>query len=163
MDDIRLFIKKNAVVKLQLAIKYNDDHTEYKYKYGDNILTFKEYEDDLITLNYNKTTYNTFNDIQLILFELFNYKNIEYIDAYLQKKVSRNSSYNITDLYNDYYDDYEKKLICTRRLTITTNDNNTKEFKLKFIINNDADHTLYYNCETINGIDDIIKKIDEIL
>jgi hypothetical protein len=163
MDDIRMFIKKNAVVKLQHAIKYNDDHVEYKYKYGDTILTFKEYADDLITLNYNKTTYDTFNDIQLILFDLFNYKNIEYIDAYLQKKVSNNSSYNITDLYNDYYDDYEKKLICTRRLTITTADNDIKEFKLKFIINNEKDHVLYYDCETINGIDDIIKKIDQIL
>ena len=161
MNDIRLFIKKNAVVRLQLAIKYKDDCTEYKYKYGDNLLIFREYEDN-ITLTYNKTTYNTFNDIQLILFDLFDYKNIEYIDAYLQKKVSTKPSCYIDDLYNDYYDDYEKKLICTRRLSVTTADN-TKELKLKFVVNNETDYVLYYNFETINGIDDIIKKIDEIV
>jgi hypothetical protein len=158
MDDITLFIKRNAVIKLQHAIKYNDDHTEYKYKYNDNILTFKEYEEDVITLTFNKKTYDIYNDIQLILFDLFDYKNIEYIDAYLQQKVSKTTSCNITDLYNDYYDDYEKKLICTRKLLF-----NEKEIKLKFIITNETDHILYYNCETINGIDDIIKKIDEII
>ena len=161
MDDIRLFIKKNAVIRLQLVIKYKDDCTEYKYKYGDNLLIFREYEDN-ITLTYNKTTYDTFNDIQLILFDLFDYKNIEYIDAYLQKKVSTKPACHITDLYNDYYDDHEKKLICTRRLSVGSADN-TKELKLKFVVNNETDYVLYYNFETINGIDDIIKKIDEIV
>jgi len=161
MDDIRLFIKKNAIIKLQLSIKYKDDYTEYKYKYGDNLLIFKEYEDN-ISLTYNKKTYDTFNDIQLILFDLFDYKNIEYIDAYLQKKIYNKSSYNLTDLYNDYYDDYEKKLICTRRLSVSSGDT-TKELKLRFVVNHETDYTLYYNFETINGFDDIIKKIDEII
>jgi len=161
MDDIRLFIKKNAIVKLQLSIKYKDDYTEYKYKYGDNLLIFKEYEDN-ISLTYNKKTYDTFNDIQLVLFDLFDYKNIEYIDAYLQKKIYNKSAYNLTDLYNDYYDDYEKKLICTRRLSVSSGDT-TKELKLRFVVNHETDYTLYYNFETINGLDDIIKKIDEII
>jgi len=162
MDDIRLFIKKNAVIKLQMSIKYKDDHTEYKYKYADNLLIFREYDENNITLTYNKTTYDTFTDIQLILFDLFDYKNIEYIDAYLQKKIYNKASYNLTDLYDDYYDDYNKKLICTRRLSVTTADT-TKELKLRFVVNDETDYVLYYNFETINGIDDIIKKIDEIV
>jgi len=91
MDNIRFFMKKNATDRLQVSITYNDTFTCYKYKYNDNYLIFKEYnqieEDDNIELIYNKKKYNNFNDIQLILFEIFNYKIIEYIDIYLQKKI----------------------------------------------------------------------------
>ena len=49
-------------------------------------LLFKEIDGEVISLNYNKKTYTDFNEIQLLLFNLFDYKNIEYIDCYLQSK-----------------------------------------------------------------------------
>ena len=111
MDDIRLFIKK-IVPKdsIKLSIKYNDNYNTYKYKYYDNLLIFNEYfpidyeEDNKIELIIGKNKYDNYNDIQLILFELFDYKTIEYIDIYLQKKVIKNNIY-IEDIYDDYYDD----------------------------------------------------------
>jgi hypothetical protein len=166
MDDIRLFIKK-IVPKdsIKLSIKYNDNYNTYKYKYYDNLLIFNEYfpidyeEDNKIELIIGKNKYDNYNDIQLILFELFDYKTIEYIDIYLQKKVIKNNIY-IEDIYDDYYDDINDKLICTRLLKLK---DNTLSFKLKFIILNKTDIKLYYKNDIISDFDNILKKIDEII
>jgi len=169
MDNIRLFIKKNAISKVKMAINYEDTHTAYKYNYNGINLIFKEFycnndntnditNDSYIHLIYNHKTYESFNDIQLILFELFDYKTIEYIDIYLQKKLEKTQSF-LTDLYNDYYDDIQDKLICTRKIT----SNESDIIKLKFVIIEKTEITLYYQEETIQGFDEIIKKIDEII
>jgi len=75
MDDIRLFIKKNAITKTRLIIKYNDDHTSFDYKVNGVNFILKEFlnedNDSYIHLVLNNKTYDNFNDIQLILFELF--------------------------------------------------------------------------------------------
>ena len=166
MDDIRFFIKRVAPKdSIKLYIKYNDTHTAYKYKYYDNLLIFNEYfpidyeEDNKIELIIGKNKYDNYNDIQLILFELFDYKTIEYIDIYLQKKVIKNNIY-IEDIYDDYYDDINDKLICTRLLKLK---DNTLSFKLKFIILNKTDIKLYYKNDIISDFDNILKKIDEII
>jgi hypothetical protein len=162
MDDIQLFIKKNATSKLKMSIKYEDTHNSYNYNYNGINLIFKEYytdeNDNYIHLVYNKKTYENFNDIQLILFELFNYKTIEYIDIYMQRKIEK-TSLHINDFYNDYYDDINDKLICSRRLTLDDLD----VIKFKFVIVDKTEITLYYKTETIKGFDEIIKKIDELL
>jgi len=160
-----MFIKKVAAKEsIKLSIKYNNTYTQYKYKYFDIPLVFKEYinddgDDSRIELVFNGTSYNTYNDIQLILFELFEYKTIEYIDAYLMKKLEK-TKMRIDDIYNDYYDDYNDKLICTR---LITNNDNSDIIKLKFIISHKTEIKMYYNTEVICDFDNIIKKIDEIL
>ena len=108
---------------------------------------------------YNGTSYNTYNDIQLVLFELFEYKTIEYIDAYLMKKLEK-TKMRIDDIYNDYYDDFNDKLICTR---LITNNDNSDIIKLKFIISHKTEIKMYHNCDVICDFDNIIKKIDEII
>lgn len=164
MDDIRMFIKKVAPKEsIKLSINYYDTYTQYKYKYFDTPLIFKEYindngDDSIIELIFNGTTYNIYNDIQLVLFELFDYKTIEYIDAYLMKKLEK-TKLRLDDIYNDYYDDNDDKLICTRLIT----NGDTNIIKLKFIINHKTEIKLYYNCEVICDFDNIIKKIDELL
>lgn len=161
MDDIRLFIKKNAITKTRLIIKYNDDHTSFDYKVNGVNFILKEFlnedNDSYIHLVLNNKTYDNFNDIQLILFELFDYKNIEYIDVYL-KKIVENKQLLLTDFYNDYYDDYNDKLICTRRIY----KENDEIAKLKFVVSEKTNINLYYKDETISGIDEIITKINEI-
>jgi len=164
MDDIRLFIKKNAIAKIQLSIAYNNTHTTYKYKYLDSIILFNEYlpdfendDDGKIEMIFNKKTYDNLIDIQLILFDLFDYKTIDYIDVYIQKKLL-STNLILTDLYDDYFDDTQNKLICSRRFSL----NGNEIIKFKFVVIS-KDITLYYQTETINGIDNIIKKIDELL
>ena len=163
MDDIRLFIKRNAKDKLSLSINYYDTYNSYKYKYLGNNIQFNEHLpsdvdcDATIEMILNNKTYNNYTDIQLALYDLFDYKNIDYIDIYIQKKIL-STSIILSDMYDDYYDDINKKLICTRRLTI----NDKELMKLKFIIIED-DITLYYQTFSINGYDNIIKKIDEII
>lgn len=161
MDDIRLFIKKNAITKTRLIIKYSDDHTSFDYKVNGVNFILKEFlnedNDSYIHLVLNNKTYDNFNDIQLILFELFNYKNIEYIDVYL-KKIVENKQLLLTDFYNDYYDDYNDKLICTRRIY----KEHDEIAKLKFVVSEKTNINLYYKDETISGIDEIITKINEI-
>lgn len=168
MDEIRMFIKKVAPKEsIKLSIKYNDTYTQYKYKYFDTPLVFKEYinedgdsDDSRIELVFNGTSYKTYNDIQFILFELFEYKTIEYIDAYLIKKLEK-TKMRIEDIYNDYYDDFNDKLICTR--LINSSDEDKTIIKLKFIISHKTEIKMYYNTEVICDFDNIIKKIDEIL
>lgn len=159
-----MFIKKAAPKdSIKLSIKYNDTHNQYKYKYFDIPIIFKEYineegDDSTIELLYNGNTYDNYNDIQLVLFELFEYKTIEYIDAYLLKKLEK-TKMRIDDIYNDYYDDIEDKLICTRLILIEDN----TIIKFKFIVSHKTEIKLYYNTDVISDFDNIIKKIDEII
>jgi hypothetical protein len=161
MEEIELFIKKNSIDKIKKSITFKDNYICYKYKYLDYLLIFNEYTDDnnknSIELIYNKNIYKNFIDIQLILFDIFNYKNIEYIDVYIQYKI-KNKKIILTDLYNDYYDDIENKLICIRRLYL----NEEEIIKLKFVIE-DYDITLYYKDEVINNFENIIEKINNLI
>ncbi len=177
MNDIRIFLKKN-LPHHTLAISYDNSNdinsSSYEYKFNHPMmgykekLIFKEYEIDQeeqsIELDYKKNIYKDINEIYLILFELVNYKNIEYIDIYLQIKIKQKSYIYIEDIYNDYYDDINKELICIRNLiSYSSNKDEIKKIKLKFVIYNKIDYTLYYNHEVIKDFDNIIRKIDEIL
>lgn len=153
MDNIRSFIKKIALNNYKLSIAYKDDYNLFKYVFDDFTLVFKEIDGEVVSLNYNKKTYTDFNQIQLLLFDLFDYKNIEYIDVYLQSK----KGIQIEDIYNDFYDDVNKELICIRNII-----KDEKIIKIKIIVYNNEEYKLFYNYETINGFDEIIKKIDEL-
>ena len=100
MEEIRVFIKKNARIDYKLSISYNQNYNLFKYKFDDFILLFKEVDGEIESLTYNKKVYKDFIEIQLLLFNLFDYKNIEYIDVYLQ---SIQGIY-IENIYDDYYD-----------------------------------------------------------
>ena len=80
---------------------------------------------------------------------------MEYIDCYILKK-NNNKSFEIVDIYDDYYDNNEDMLICNR--TFIKND---KIIKIKIIYQND-DYILYHNLDVIYGFDNIIEKIDEL-
>jgi len=153
MDNIRSFIKKIALNNYKLSIAYKDDYNLFKYVFDDFTLVFKEIDGDVVSLNYNKKTYINFNEIQLLLFDLFDYKNIEYIDVYLQSK----KEIQIEDIYNDFYDDVNKELICIRNII-----KDDKIIKIKIIVYENEEYKLFYNYETIIGFDAIIKKIDEL-
>lgn len=158
MEDIRLFMKKNAPL-YKLSIAYRDGYNLYRYKFDDFTLLFKETEDG-VELNYNKKDYTNFNEIQLLLFDLFDYKNIEYIDVFLQLKIEKSKTpIRIEDIYNDFYDDISKELICVRNLII----NEEKIIKFKIIVYDEHDYKLYYNSETISGFNEILEKISKLL
>lgn len=158
MEDIRLFMKKNAPL-YKLSIAYRDGYNLYRYKFDDFTLLFKESEDG-VELNYNKKDYTNFNEIQLLLFDLFDYKNIEYIDVFLQLKMEKSKTpIRIEDIYNDFYDDINKELICVRNLII----NEEKIIKFKIIVYDEHDYKLYYNSETISGFNEILEKISKLL
>ena len=78
-------------------------------------------------MEYNNEIYNDDNDIQLKLFELFNYKNIEYLDCYIKNKLIKLFQINYYDCYNDDYDNIKELLICHRTINI-----NEKIIKFKF-------------------------------
>lgn len=157
MNDIRTFIKRNiGIPNYKLAIKYNYANNEVVYRYqlhNHHLITllFTETNDSII-LNHDNRDISNIYEIYIILYNLADYThNIDYIDAYIMK-----SNATITDIYNDYYDDYNKQLISHRNINSQT---------LKFItqIDNDKHITLYYNLETITDFDDILKKIDLII
>lgn len=155
MNDLRTFIKKNiGVSNYKLSIKYNYPNNEVVYKYIISnptcSLIFKETNND-ISLTYNNSSYSNIYEIYIIIYNITNYTyNIDYIDAYIMK-----SNASIDDMYNDYYDDTEKQLISHR---------NINQHKLKFISKTDEQSIiLYYNLETINDFDEILKKIDELI
>ena len=93
MNDIRIFIKNNSKEEYKLSIKYEDNETIYKYKYSSYLLIFKEDFNDNISLIINKKTYDNLTDIHLFLFNLFDYKNFEYIDLYLKQQIEKTSIY----------------------------------------------------------------------
>jgi hypothetical protein len=158
MEDIRLFMKKNASL-YKLSIAYRDGYNLYRYKFDDFTLLFKE-TDNGVELNYEKKDYTNFNEIQLLLFDLFDYKNIEYIDVFLQLKIEKSKTpIRIEDIYNDFYDDINKELICVRNLIV----NEEKIIKFKIIVYDEHEYKLYYNSETILGFNEILEKIDKLL
>lgn len=158
MEDIRLFMKKNASL-YKLSIAYRVGYNLYRYKFDDFTLLFKETENG-VELNYENKDYTKFNEIQLLLFDLFDYKNIEYIDAFLQLKIEKSKTpIRIEDIYNDFYDDINKELICVRNLIV----NEEKIIKFKIIVYDEQEYKLYYNSETISGFNEILEKINKLL
>ena len=160
MEEINLFIKKN-VPKVKMTVKYNDDNNVYTYKFNSQGIDFKllftETENN-VSLNYDSKTITDFNDIQLELFDILNYKTLEYLDAYIIKKsIEKEIVFN--DMYNDYYDDQNQQLICNRSLTFKNG------LTKKFVINiyENTDYILNYNLESIEGFDNVLAKITEIL
>lgn len=156
MNDIRIFIKNNSKEEYKLSIKYEDNETIYKYKYSSYLLIFKEDFNDNISLIINKKTYDNLTDIHLFLFNLFDYKNFEYIDLYLKQQIEKTSIY-IEDYYNDNYDDFNNEFIAIRNLII-----NEKIFKMKIVLKNNEFY-LYYNIDIITGFDNILEKIKDII
>ena len=110
---------------------------------------------DMISLDYNDNIINDEIEIQLELFELFNYKNTEYIDCYILQK-QKTVEFDILDIYDDYYDNNEDLLICNRSYM-----KDDKLIKMKIIYQNE-DYIMNYNLETIYGFEKIIEKIDLI-
>jgi len=158
--DIKQFIKKNSKV-ISYSVEYNiDGRIIYKYilnitGINHSIDFIENEENEIVSMLYNSNEITGSNDIQLELFDLLNYKNIEYIDCYILKK-NYSNSFEIVDIYDDYYDNNEDMLICNR--TFIKND---KIIKIKIIYQND-DYILYHNLDVIYGFDNIIEKIDEL-
>lgn len=157
-DDLRVFIKRNSKI-MYSKINYTDEGNIYNYKINanGNIYEFKLINDgETIKMDYNDTIIDNDNDIQLEIFEMLNYKNIEYIDCYIIRKRNE-TKFEILDMYDDYYDNVEKKLICNRSFK-----KNDKQIKIKIICQND-EYVMYYNMEKIYGFEEIIQKLDLIL
>jgi len=158
-EELHQFIKKNSKI-VSLNINYKSDYNEYIYVVNINGLnhTFKLIvdEDSNVHLEYKSNLFRCSNDIQLELFELFNYKNIEYIDCYILKKKYMND-FEILSLYEDYYDNDNDLLTCDRTII-----KNGKPIKFKFTCHDD-ELTLEYNLETTVGFEEIIEKLDKIL
>jgi hypothetical protein len=157
-EDLQAFIKRNSKIT-SLKMDYTDEGDIYHYKINSNgmIYEFKLTNDgENIKMECNNTIIDNDNDIQLELFEMLNYKNIEYIDCYILKKRNE-TNFEILDMYDDYYDNVEKKLICNRSFK-----KNNKQLRIKIIYQND-DYILIYNSKEIIGFDEIIRKLDLIL
>ena len=156
--DLQRFIKSNSKIN-NMKIDYMDEYNVYEYNInveGNNHIIKIIEDGDILKLEYNDKILDNDIDIQLELFELLNYKNIEYIDCFILKK-RRDNLFEIIDIYDDYYDNNEDKLICNRSFII-----NDKIIKIKIIIC-ENDYMMYYNMEEIIGFEEIIKKLDLIL
>jgi hypothetical protein len=156
MNDIRIFIKNNSKEEYKTSVKYEDNETIYKYKFSSYLLTFKEDFNENIILIINKKTYDNLTDIHLFLFNLFDYKNFEYIDLYLKQQIEK-TPINIEDFYNDNYDDFNNEFIAIRNLIL-----NEKIFKMKIVLKNNEFY-LYFNLDIISGFDNILEKIKQII
>jgi hypothetical protein len=156
MNDIRTFIKNTSKELYKLSIKYDDTETIYKYKYPSYLLTFKEDFNENVILIINGNTYESLTDIHLFLFNLFDYKNFEYIDLYLKQQIEK-TSIIIEDFYNDNYDDFNNEFIAIRNLNL-----NEKNFKMKIVLKNNEFY-LYFNLDIISGFDNILEKIKQII
>ena len=160
-SDIQLFIKNNCKI-VSLNIDYTNEGDIHNYVINIQGINHKlkliEEGEDVIKLIYNDNTFTDENEIQLELFELFNYKNIEYIDCYLLKK-QQTSGIEVLNMYDDYYDNNDGILICNRSYV-----KDGRTIKIKIIVyDNGADYKMYYNLEEIMGFEEIIKKLDLIL
>ena len=158
--DLQNFIKTNSKINT-MNIKYTDEGDIYEYNVNiegiDHIIKIID-DGDIIKLDYNDKIIDNDIDIQLELFELFNYKNIEYIDCYILKK-QQSKEIQVVDMYDDYYDNDAETLICNRSFII-----NERTIKIKIIVyDNGGDYKMYYNLEEISGFEEIIKKLDIIL
>lgn len=159
-EEIHQFIKRNSKV-ISLNINYTPDTNEYIYVVNVNGLnhTLKiilDLTDNNVALEYKSNLIRYSNDIQLELFEIFNYKNIEYIDCYIFKKKIIND-FDIIDMYDDYYDNDNDELISNRTII-----KDEKPIKIKFVCH-DNEMTMEYNMEKIVGFEEIIEKLDLIL
>ena len=157
--DLQNFIKKNSKIN-DLEIHYTDEGDIYEYKINvegiDYIIKIID-DGDILKLEYNGKILDNDIDIQFELFELLNYKNIEYIDCFILKKQNINN-FEILDMYDDNYDNIEKKYICNRSIM-----KNEELKKIKIVIYDETEYIMYYDMEEINGFDEILKKLDLIL
>jgi hypothetical protein len=158
-SDLQMFIKKNSKI-VSMTIDYTNEGDIYNYKinveginYDLKFLT----DNETIKMTYNDKIIDNDNDIQLELFELFNYKNIEYIDCYIIKKRNENNNFEIIDMYDDTYYNNIDKLVCDRSFK---KDDKIIKIKIEYQYN---DYKMYYDTNEISGFDEILKKIDKIL
>ena len=61
-------------------------------------------------------------------------------------------------MYDDNYDNIEKKYICNRSIM-----KNEELKKIKIVIYDETEYIMYYDMEEIKGFDEILKKLDLIL
>jgi hypothetical protein len=158
-SDLQMFIKKNSKI-ISMNIEYTDEGDIYNYKINAEGINYDLKfitDNETIKMVFNDKIIDNDNDIQLELFELLNYKNIEYIDCYIIKKRNENNNFEIIEMYDDTYYNNIDKLICNRSFK-----KDDKKIKIKIIYQYN-DFKLYYDTKEISGIDEILKKIDVIL
>lgn len=158
-SDLQMFIKKNSKI-VSMNIEYTDEGDVYNYKINAEGINYDLKfitDNETIKMIYNDKIIDNDNDIQLELFDLLNYKNIEYIDCYIIKKRNDNNNFEIIDMYDDTYYNNVDKLICNRSFK-----KDDKIIKIKIIYQYN-DFKLYYNTKEISGIDEILIEIDKIL
>lgn len=164
LSDLQLFIKKNSKI-INLNIDYTDEGDIYNYKVNvegvEHNIKLIDIDFTTLKMEYNNQIFDDDINIQLKLFDIFNYKNVEYLDCYIRNKLYPVDSIDYNDFnydcYNDEYDNIKDKLICHR--VINKND---KIIKFKFEYYNNELYMKIDN-DIINGFDNIINKINLIL